>query len=53
MRRYRPQAHFLRLLTTGEGRAIGEWRGLSFEGGWVWWLKDGIDRPFMARYQAG
>jgi len=51
LRRYRPQAHFLRLLNTGDGRAIGEWRQLSFEGAWVWRLKDRIDRRFIARYQ--
>ena len=51
LRRYRPQADFLRLLNAGEGRAIGEWRRLSFEGAWVWRLKDRIDRRFMARYQ--
>lgn len=51
LRRYRPQARFLRLLNTGDGRAIGEWRGFSFEGAWVWRLKDAIDRRFIARYQ--
>lgn len=47
---YRPQPSFLRLLNTGDGRAIGEWRGVSFEGMWAWRLKDHIDRRFMARY---
>jgi pyridine nucleotide-disulfide oxidoreductase family protein len=53
LRRYRPQSDFLRLLNAGGGRAIGEWRRLSFEGAWVWHLKDRIDRRFMARYQTG
>jgi selenide,water dikinase len=48
---YRPQASFLALLNTGDGRAIGEWHGLSFEGRAAWRLKDHIDRSFMARYQ--
>ena len=52
LRRYAPQRHSLRLINTGDGRAIGEWRGLSFEGRWCWRLKDAIDRRFMARYQA-
>jgi selenide,water dikinase len=53
LRRYRPRPHFLRLLNTGDGRAIGEWRGRSFEGTWAWWLKDRIDRRFIARYRVG
>jgi len=53
LRPYVPQRDFLRLLNTGDGRAIGEWKGLSFEGRWCWWWKDWIDRRFMARYQVG
>jgi len=49
--RYRPQRGFLKLMNTGDGRAIGEWRGLSFEGRWAWRLKDAIDRGFIDRYQ--
>lgn len=48
-RRYVPQASFMRLINTGDGRAIGEWRNRSFEGAWVWRLKDAIDRRFMRR----
>lgn len=48
---YTPQQGFLKLLNTGDGRAIGEWKGLSFEGAWAWWLKDVIDRRFVRRYQ--
>lgn len=51
-RAYDPQADFLKLLNTGDGRAIGEWRGWSFEGAWCWRLKDAIDRRFIRRYQA-
>jgi selenide,water dikinase len=51
LRCYRPQADFLRLLNMGDGRAIGEWKGVSFEGAWVWRLKDRIDRRFIARYR--
>lgn len=47
---YRPQSSFLKLLNTGDGRAIGEWRRLSFEGRAAWRLKDHIDRSFMARF---
>jgi selenide, water dikinase len=51
LRQYDPQPGFLRLLNTGDGRAIAEWRGLSFEGAWCWWLKDAIDSRFMKPYQ--
>ena len=48
---YRPQRDFLVLMSLGNGRALGTRNGLSFGGRWVWWLKDRIDRGFMARYQ--
>ena len=51
LRRYAPQRTFLRLLNTGDGRAVGEWRGVSFEGVWCRRLKDIIDRRFVGRYQ--
>lgn len=51
LRRFQPQRGFLRLLNTGDGRAIGEWKGVSFEGAWAWRLKDAIDSPFMAKHQ--
>jgi selenide,water dikinase len=51
LRRYHPQQGFLKLLSTGDGRAIGEWKGLSFEGRWCWRLKDAIDRRFIGRFQ--
>ena len=51
LRRYLPQRAFLRLLNTGDGRAVGEWRGISLEGVWCRRLKDAIDRRFVERYQ--
>ena len=45
-----PQRGFLKLLNTGDGRAIGEWKGLSFEGAWCWRLKDAIDTRFMKAF---
>jgi NADH dehydrogenase FAD-containing subunit len=50
LRPYRPQTSFLRLINTGDGRAIGEYLGLTFEGRWCWWLKDWIDRRFMVQF---
>jgi selenide, water dikinase len=49
---YTPQRSFLRLLNTGDGRAIGEWRGWSFEGRLAWQLKTWIDRRFVSRFRA-
>jgi selenide, water dikinase len=50
-RPYRPQKSFLRLINTGDGRAIGEHVGFTFEGRWCWWLKDWIDRRFMDQFR--
>jgi selenide,water dikinase len=48
--RYRPQQEALYLISTGERYALGARNGLTFEGAWVWKLKDFIDRRFMAKF---
>ncbi len=48
---YQPQRRFLKLINTGDGAAIGEYAGHFFGGRLMWWLKDRIDRKFMAMYQ--
>lgn len=48
---YRPQRDFLRLLNTGDGRAIGQYRRISFHTSWAWKWKDRIDVRFMRMYQ--
>lgn len=48
---YRPQSDFLKLINLGGGQALGEYRGWSFQGRWVWRWKDRIDTRFMAMYQ--
>jgi NADH dehydrogenase FAD-containing subunit len=48
---YRPQRGFLKLLNTGDGGAIGEFDGLSFQGRWCWALKDFLDRRFGDQYR--
>ncbi len=48
---YRPQTNFLKLFNSGDGRAIGEYKGFSFHTAWAWKLKDAIDTKFMAKYQ--
>jgi pyridine nucleotide-disulfide oxidoreductase family protein len=53
LRPYRSQRDFLKLINTGDGRAIGECLGFTFEGCWCWWLKDWIDRRFMRQFAIG
>jgi len=48
---YLPQPRSLNLLACGERYAIASWGHWSFEGRWVWWWKDHIDRAFIARYR--
>jgi selenide,water dikinase len=45
-----PQRRALALISTGERYALGARNGLTFEGAWVWRLKDAIDRRFVARF---
>lgn len=49
---YQPPARTLNLLSCGTGHAILSWGPLHAEGAWAWWLKDRIDRAFVARYAA-
>jgi len=49
--RYEPQERFLSILNTGDGCALLDYKGIVSHSRWAWWLKDGIDRRFMARYQ--
>lgn len=44
---YKPQRDFLRLLATGDGRAIAQWKWFSGIGAHWWRLKDRIDSKFM------
>jgi pyridine nucleotide-disulfide oxidoreductase family protein len=46
-----PPARTLNLLSCGTRDAIASWGPYSAQGRWVWWLKDWIDRRFMARYR--
>lgn len=48
---YQPQRGFLSLLSTGDGRAIMDFKGFSAHASWAWKLKDHIDRKFMRMYQ--
>lgn len=51
LREYTPQSDFLTLLNLGDGTAAGVKWGVSFEGRWVMWLKDWIDRRFVERFR--
>jgi selenide,water dikinase len=51
LRRFRPQRDFLSLLNVCDGRALGAKWGRSFEGAWVYRLKDRIDRRFVDRFR--
>ncbi|MEO0937165.1 MAG: selenide, water dikinase SelD [Pseudomonadota bacterium] len=46
---YVPQKDYLKLISLGGQRALGERFGLTFSGPWVWQWKDRIDRAFMNR----
>ncbi len=48
---HQPPHKTLNLLSCGRRYAIGSWGELSFEGRWVWYLKDRIDRAFIAHYR--
>ncbi|MEF2550337.1 FAD-dependent oxidoreductase [Aurantimonas sp. A2-1-M11] len=52
LRSYRPQRHWLTLLSTADGRAVADKWGLSLEGRWVWRWKDWNDRRFVDGYNA-
>jgi selenide,water dikinase len=52
LRAYRPQRHWLALISTGGRHAVASRGPIGFAGDWVWRWKDGIDRRFMRRFSA-
>lgn len=48
---YRAQSGFLKLVNTGRGSALLEYRGVACHARWCWWLKRWIDRRFVGRYR--
>jgi selenide,water dikinase len=53
LKSYHPQQSFMKLLNCGDGKAIGQWKGLSLSGRWVMRLKERIDRKFMRMFLPG
>jgi NADH dehydrogenase FAD-containing subunit len=51
-RRFRPQRRFLLILNLGDGTGLASWGPLHWRGRLAFWLKDRIDRRFLARYRA-
>lgn len=47
---YRPQRHWLALISTGDRCAVASRGPIGFAGAWVWSWKDWIDRRFMRRF---
>ena len=50
LRPYKPQHHFLSLLTVGERYAVASRGSFFIKGKWVWQWKNFVDRRFMARF---
>ena len=50
LRPYRPQREALVLISTGERHAVGTRNGMVVEGGWMWRVKDWLDRRWVRRY---
>lgn len=49
---YRPQKRFLKLLNTGDDKAILEYGPIAYHGRASWLLKDKIDRGFIREFQS-
>ncbi|MCU0899562.1 MAG: selenide, water dikinase SelD [Cypionkella sp.] len=50
LRPYQPQRDYLKLISLGDKVAVADKFGLRSGGAWLWRLKDGIDRRFMAKF---
>ena len=48
---YEPQHDFLRLLNTGDGKALMDYKGWSAHAHWCWRFKDYLDSRFMERFR--
>ena len=48
---YHPQSGFLKIVNTGDGKALLEYGRFTFHRRWCWQLKSWIDTRFIADYQ--
>ena len=48
---YVPQGDFLRLINTGDGKALMDYKGWAVHARWCWLLKDWIDSRFISRFR--
>lgn len=53
LKAHQPPVNTLNLLSCGDRYAVGTWGSFSAQGRTLWWLKDWIDRRFIATYQRG
>ncbi len=51
MREFNPQSDFLKLLNTGDGKALLEYRFITTHARWCWKLKTWIDKRFVRDFQ--
>lgn len=51
LKAFKPQGDYLKLVSLGEQAAVAEKWGIVGAGRRLWWLKDRIDRKFMARFE--
>ena len=50
LREFTPQSDFLKLLNTGDGRALMLYKSLAVHARWCWTLKTWIDRRFLRQF---
>jgi selenide, water dikinase len=50
LRAFAPQRDYLKLISLGDRRAVADKWQLPLRGGWLWRLKDKIDRDFMDKF---
>ena len=51
MQTFKPQSDFLKLLNTGDGKALLEYRWFTIHARWCWSLKTWIDKRFIREFQ--
>ena len=52
LQKYLPQRRNLALIGSADGSAVADWGAFSWQGDWIWRIKQFIDRRFVARCNA-